>query len=362
MNKKIKFQMSIVLAIFFVSSILPSVYAADEIEITYMHEGPPYWYGKGVLSSEIDGNEFVMDTNGVQIVSFSSGFVPISRDGEQIKFVKVGESDLFELTFLAKKPTGHGIYRLPLSLPEVHRDKNIKIEIEIAEKILYSDVDFEKHDDDGDFLVLEAETDKNNLNIIYATKLGYPIFANMLAATIFMFVLFGYLFLKRKEIKFLSSLRSKLREPESPIQLEGEEEHYKLSLDLNFLNPKKIFEYQKGRLSVKIPFSLLFTIFIVILFVVFIFSLLTPVSKAWDLLGSLKILVVIYGTALAILVTIFIASAKNEEGMLRRVSIVGGGIVWMIFGYLGFLGIVLGIAVGLLIYFLVKLLLRENFQ
>jgi hypothetical protein len=71
-------KMTIVLTVFFLSSFFPSVYAADNIEITYMHEEPSYWYGKGVLSSEIDGDEFVLDTDRVTIVGFDTNFVPIN--------------------------------------------------------------------------------------------------------------------------------------------------------------------------------------------------------------------------------------------------------------------------------------------
>jgi hypothetical protein len=359
---KIKIKSNVIaLVILFSLSVLPSAHAADDISITYMHEGPPYWYGKGVLSSEISGDEFILDTNGVEIVSFSSGFIPTKKNGNKITFTTIGDSNVFESTFLAAKPKGHALYRLSLSLPEINKDKNLKIKIELAEKVLYSSIDFKTHVE-GDFLVLETQTEIENLNIVYATRLGYPIFANMVAASFFMLALLGFLFYKRKEIKILRPLKSKLSQSESPIQLKGGEGHYELSLNLNFLSPKKILDYQKGRLFIKIPFSFLLAIFIVILFVIFIFSLLTPISKVWEQLGSFKILIIIYGAIFAIFASLFIASSKDEREMTKRVAIIGGGIIWMMFGYLGFLSIALGIITGLLIYFLSSLMLEERIE
>lgn len=49
-DMKIKIKSNVIaLVILFSLSVLPSTYATDNISITYMHEGPPYWYGKGVL-------------------------------------------------------------------------------------------------------------------------------------------------------------------------------------------------------------------------------------------------------------------------------------------------------------------------
>jgi hypothetical protein len=49
---------------------------------------------------------------------------------------------------------------------------------------------------------------------------------------------------------------------------------------------------------------------------------------------------------------------KSQRGL----KLIEEGIIWMMFGYLGFLSIALGIITGLLIYFLSSLILGEEVE
>jgi hypothetical protein len=170
--------------------------------------------------------------------------------------------------------------------------------------------------------------------------------------------LMGYMFLHRKEIKKLRP-SSWLEKSKSPVNVKGKEGHYEVSFDLKALNPRKIFGYKEGKFFVKIPMSLIYAIFVIFLIAVFLSSLLSPIGKVWGLLEEFKFVVIFLGGLFAILSLIFIASAKDEKETIKRISVIGGGIVWIRFGYLEFLGLILGIITTLLIYFLSILVLEE---
>lgn len=352
MNNKLFFAFALV----FVLLSTPA-YAADEITITYeqAHVNGDYrfWYGQGELSSDV-GETFTLDLGDSQPVAYSSKFQPVQKEGSKVTFASQGVSR-FEYAFLSPKPSGHGIYKISMSLPKVSREKELEIRIENAEKIIYSNVDFDVQQE-GEYLVLKSKTDERDLTLLYITKLSYMAFANSLATIVFMLGLMGYMLLHRRDIKKLK-LGSWLRKPKSPVKVEGEEDQYNVSFDLRAL---KILDYKEGRLSVKVPMVVIYAVFVIFLLAVFVSSLLSPMGKIWGLLGGLKFVVIAMGGLFAILSLIYIASAKDEKGTIKRISIIGGGIVWIRFGYLEFLGLALGVITSLLIYFLSVLVLEEE--
>ena len=164
-----KISVLLILLLFFPLCILPVAGATDEIHITYdqtkIDEGKfRYWYGKGVLSTEVSEN-FCIDTGDANIIAFT-GAIPIKKEGHKIDFKST--DDKFETAFLAPVPKGHGLYTVSFELPAIsgRGDRAVIIKIENGEKIATSSVNFDTHKE-GKYLVLETKTDERVLNFRY---------------------------------------------------------------------------------------------------------------------------------------------------------------------------------------------------
>ena len=350
--------------LFFLLCILPIVCATDEIHITYdqvkIDEGEfRYWYGKGVLTSEVSEN-FSIDIGEAEIIAFT-GAIPIKKEGEKINFVMT--DDKFEFSFLAPVPEGHGLYRVSFKLPEMsgRADREVVIRIDNGGKIINSNVDFDLHKE-GEYLVLKAKTNERDLNFRYITKLVYMLFANMLAGGCFILILLGYVTLRRKEIKerLHMNISETKRKIKFPIGSKEKEASYEISLDFGFLKSiREAFRYKDKKFSFKLPFWLVSGIIIVLLLLVFFFSLKSPLESVWDSLGMFKMVIVLSAVLFAVLSMLLLLSAKNYKSLSLRLGIVCGGIVGAMFGYLGLFAVILAVTTCLLIYFLSILLLEE---
>lgn len=362
-----RFRILLILLPFFLLCILPIVSAADEIHITYdqvkIDDGEfRYWNGKGLLSTEVNEN-FCMDIGDAEIIAFT-GAIPIKKESKKVDFVRT--DDKFEAAFLAPVPEGHGLYTVSFELPAIsgREDGVVIIKIENGEKIINSNVDFDLHKE-GEYLVLEAKTTERDLNFRYVTKLVYMLFANMLAGGCFILILFGYVTLRRKEIKEklhmnISETRRKIK---SPIGSNEREWGYEISLDFGFLKSiREAFRYKEKKLSFKIPFWLVSGVIIVFLLLVFFFSIKSPLENVWDSLGIFKMLIVLSAILFAVLSVLLLLSATNYKSLSLRFGIVGGGIVGAMFGYLGLFAVILAVTTCLLIYLLSVFLLEEEEQ
>lgn len=85
-----------------------------------------------------------MDLGDTEIVSFSSGFTPIKKEGQKVYLVNP-ENKNFEALFSIPRPGGHGLYKVSFLLPEVNEEKNLKIRINQADKVLFSNINFTSH-------------------------------------------------------------------------------------------------------------------------------------------------------------------------------------------------------------------------
>ncbi len=344
------------------------VYATDDISITYMHEGPPYWYGKGILSSEIEGDEFVLDTNGVEIISFSSGFMPTVREGDRIKFVKVGETSLFELTFLAGKPKGRGLYRLSTGLPRISSDRALVVIIEHGGNALYSDAEFTTWVE-GEFLVLTSTYPGDDLFLVFETTRAKNLLVNTVFMALFALGVFVFIFLRyRQEIREtynLKRLGEVLEGAKSPLGLEETSSGYDLFFDYvrvrNAFNLKNIFRRGNGRLFVSIPHNLIIVVFFLILLTIFANSFLEPFKPHLEDTGLILKAVIFLSLGVAVLAVILaIAMAKTHRQTAAVAGALGGMIILLRVGHIGVLAVPLAIISGLLIYFLSLYFMEES--
>jgi hypothetical protein len=361
-----RFRVLLILLLFLLCS-LPIASAADEIHITYdqvkIDEGEfRYWYGKGVLSTELS-EDFCMDIGDAEIIAFT-GAIPIKKEGNKVDFITT--DDKFESAFLAPVPEGHGLYTVSFTLPAIsgRGDREVIIKIENGGKIINSTVDFDSHKE-GEYLVLEVKTNERDLNFRYISKLVYMLLANMLAGGCFILILFGYVTLRRKEIKEklrmnISELKRKIK---SPIGLKEREGDYEISLDFGFLKRIRAeFRYKEKKLSFAIPFWLVSGVIIAFILLVFFFSLKSPLENVWDSLGMFKIVILLSAILFAVLSGLLLLSAKSSKSLSLRFGVVGGGIVGAMFGYLGLFALILAVTTCLLIYLLSVLLLEEEEQ
>lgn len=332
----------------------PLATIADEIHIIYepakIDGESRYWYGKGLLTSEVK-EKFSLDIGDVEIISFA-GAIPTKKEGNKIDFMGVDKE--FQCAFLSPKPKGHGLYRIAFKLPKMGNNTDVRIEIDGGEKIFLSNIDFNSHKEES-YLVLEAKTNQMNLNFVCITKLTYMLLADTFAGGIFILVLIGYTAFRRKQIKekFNMNISEIKRKIISQIVLKEEGRGYEICFE-------KPFGYRENKLFFRIPFWFISAVIIIFLFIVFFFSITGPLEKIWDALGVFKIVIVFFAIVSAALSGLLLISAKSYKELSLRFGIIGGGIVGSMFGYLGILAIILAITTCLLIYFLSVLLLEEE--
>jgi len=325
---------------------------ADDITITYsparIGEEYGYWYGQASLSSSV-GENVSLDLGDTEIVSFSSGFTPIKKEGEKVYLANPGNKD-FEALLFTPRPSGHGLYKVSFTLPEINKEKNLKIKIKEADKVLFSNINFTSHKEGG-YLVLEAKTNERNLSFRFLTKPAYMVFADTVGAGVFTLILLGYVSIKRKKIKEVIKSRMRALRRKSPL-LKKSQKQFEISLTF--------MEYRDGKLFLRIPFWFLSGLIIIFLGVVFFFSVTSPLGRIWHSLGVFKAVVVLFALVLGILATLLLISAKTDKELALRFGIIGAGIIGSMFGHLGIFALVLAITTCLLIYFLSVLLLEEE--
>lgn len=349
-----------VLLLFLTLFFIPIADASDKISIKYdqaqIGDEYRFWNGQGILVSNVD-DSFVLDTGNVDIITYSSAAQPSGLNGSVISFNT--QDDSFESLFLAPKPEGHGLYHITVTLPHIQPEREVEIHIENAERVISSNVKFSTTKE-GEYLTLKAVTDQTDIKITYITKLTYMVVAAAGAALIFTFVLLGFIVFKRKDIK--SSFRLNIKDIKriTGIGVKENENNYEVFLDTTGMNIQKPFGIDPNRIYLRIPFWIVSAVILVVLLWSFYMSITSPLARVWDMLGIFKVVIIFFAGLISVLSAILIMSMRTEKDAAIRFAIIGGGIIWIMFAYLGVIAVVLSVTTALLIYFLSVLVLEEN--
>lgn len=345
--------------------LLPTGVAAaedlDSISLTFrqaqLGDDYRFWNGEGYLQTEVSSPTVLLQKGSSEIRQFSPNLVPIEEDEAKIRFAHP-PPDAVEVAFLADRPGGHGYYVIDTTLPAVNEKRLLHIEIENGDRILYSNIDF-KQQKSGGHLTLEAETTETHIQIYYLTRLANMVASNLLAAVILLGFLLAAVIHRRKTIgrnirENVTQVRTFLAEA---FHVERTESGYGIRFGKVREEEKTDTKY---RFSLTVPDLLLSLVIIAILAMVFVNSLFAPVRPFWNTLGSLQYALVAGGFVYALLSFLFIASYESERGLLARIGIVGGGIVGIMFGFLGWISVFLAVMTAMLIYLLSVLVLEED--
>ena len=78
------------------------------------------------------------------------------------------------------------------------------------------------------------------------------------------------------------------------------------------------------------------------------------------MLGIFKVVIIFFAGLISVLSAILIMSIRTENDAAIRFAIIGGGIIGIMFAYLGAIAVLLSVTTALLIYFLSVLVLEEE--
>lgn len=344
--------------------LLPVALADDELSLTYRKAYTRYGNGEGVLSSSQSG-----------AFSLRPGdATPFAHSGASVQQVEGGKvylkGESFTYSFLTPRPSGHGYYTISLNLPETEPEKKITLRLEEGKKVIRSNIDFQTHSE-GDYLVLEATTDRSHLQLSFITELMYMLLMPLLATLIFSLLLLGFSYLRRatisanfKKIKALARRRS-----EPHLEVEEQDSGYRIhytsparTIKRLFMGIKNILAGREGRSSLYIPYWLITAVILVILLFAFFNSITNPIQEVWSDLGSYQIVFILAAVALSVFSLLFILSAGDERAFIMRLAVVGAGVVGITFAYMGIIALLLALTTAALIYFLSVLLLEEEYE
>jgi hypothetical protein len=353
--------------------------ADDEITLRYRQawigEVNRFWNGEGYLqSSGGDGGEdFVLNKGTASIQRYTSNLKPVEEDEGRAIF-SYNRPGPVEFAFLTGRPEGHGFFYVDEQLPKISDRRHIVIQIENGERILYSNINWTV-ERGGSYLTLESYTQEEHLRLAYMTRFANMIFSNAIAAILFLGFLLAYMLYRRRETRSrVRAVMDKARKGAFlPFRLESSDEGFRITyLKKKTSTVERSAEPPAGPASpndtvapitgpsILIPRWLVSSLLVVILLVLFVQSLFNPLKPVWGQLGALQYAIVLGGLVYALLSMIFISSAASERGQLARVGIVGGGIVWIMFAYLGWIALLLAGSTALLIYLLSVLVLEED--
>jgi len=349
-----------ILLLFLTLFFFPIADASDKISIKYdqarIGDEYRFWNGQGTLVSNVNGS-FTLDTGDVDIITYSSAAQPFGLNGPVISFNTPDDS--FESLFLATKPEGHGLYHITVTLPHIQPEREVEIYIENAERVISSNVKFSTTKE-GEYLTLKAVTDQTDIKITYITKLTYIVVADAVAALIFTVVLLGFIVFKRKDIKSGFRLNIKDIKQITGIGVKENENNYEVFLDTTGMKIQKPFGTEPNRIYLRIPFWIVSAVILVVLLWSFYMAITSPLARVWDMLGIFKVVIIFFAGVISVLSAILIMSMRTEKDAAIGFSIIGGGIIWIMFAYLGAIAIVLSVTTAMLIYFLSVLVLEEE--
>jgi len=347
------------LLLIFTILCIQATYAKDDIQITFRQAqiGQDYrfWNGEGYLRATGE-KDLTLYPGTSEIRRFTSNLNIVEQSKDKI-ILSHHDPEEYEIGFLTGRPGGHGYYVIDEVLPKISDRRHIVIEIENGDRLLYTNINWSV-EKGGSYLTLESYTDQDHLKIIYLTKFANMVASNALVAFLFLGFLFGYLLYKKKVVR--SSIRMNLRKVKNgeflPFRYESSDCGYRITYLKNLI--KDECEASTYGPSLFIPTWLVSGLIIIVLMIFFIQSLFNPMISVWDQLGVLRYAIILGGLVYAVLSMIFISSANCQKEQLARVGIIGGGIVWIMFSYLGWIALLLGGCTALLIYLLSVLVME----
>jgi len=260
------------------------------------------------------------------------------------------------MLFILPKPSGHGLYKIEFTLPEIgEEEKEITIEIENGMAIFFPNVNLEA-EDTRKSLKLHATTNERYIRFYCITELGYVLLSDFIAAGLFAIVITTYLFVRRRDVK--RAIRVNLKCFPKPIKMESYESGYVLRFKL----PLQVERQNKEYLAFKVivPNWLISSFILVFFVILFVYSIIKPLEGYWKLIGNFRYAIFGFGVILGALSAILLISSPNKKSFIKRISLLGGGLIGVMFSYLGWLALVLFVVSSLLIYYLSMLILEDE--
>ncbi|MCQ1536900.1 hypothetical protein FTO70_14710 [Methanosarcina sp. KYL-1] len=352
------------------SMMISAASASENISINYYQEDigdvNRYWYGEGEIFATDLGNSFELYKNGNDIVSYTSDAAVINVSEERIQFLAAKNGNELHALFMSPGPEGHGLFTLEFSNPRVSEKgkQNVTISIENAEKVLYLNgpvlLENENIYSEGDFKVIQLETSQNNIKIIYLTKLAYGLFSSIIGISLFGFVLFVLMILRRRTIKIKINRRLQALIRNIPFGIS--ESNNGIEFKLNRKSPSSFSNSSTEKkagdgnstVSFRIPREIIAGIFVLMLSYIIYRSLVAMISAYVAEIGIATYLIAGMLAGVGLMMFLLLLSISNEKELNVTMSIFVGGIMLVMFTRLGIIMIPVAILVALMVYGLNK--------
>ncbi|WP_440956355.1 hypothetical protein ACSAZK_05345 [Methanosarcina sp. Mfa9] len=362
---------SVVICALILSSMMISVASASEdISINYYQadigDVNRYWYGEGEIFVTDLGNSFELYKNGNEIISYASEANVVNVSEENIRFLADKDENELHALFMSQKPGGHGLFTLEFSNPYVSENgkKNITISIENAERVLYLNgpVFFERENiySEGNFKIIQLETSQKDFKIIYMTELAYGLFSSIIGISVFGFVLFILMILRRKAITHKMKKRLQALIRSSPIGISEMDNgiEFKLKrksspLFSNYIKKEDIGN-GKSNTSLNVPREIIAGIFVLMLSYIIYRSLVAMITSYVADMGVVTYLILAMLAGVGLMMFLLLLSIESAKEFNVTMSVFVGGIMLVMFSRLGIIMIPVAALATLVVYGLSK--------
>lgn len=356
------------------SMMIPVASASEDISINYYQadigDVNRYWYGEGEILVTDLGYSFELNKNGNEIISYASEANAVNVSEEKILFLNDKDENELHALFMSPKPEGHGLFTLEFSNPYVSENgkQNVIVSIENAERILYLNgpVFFENENiySEGNFKVIQLETSQKDFKIIYITELAYGLFSSIIGISVFGFVLFILMILRRKAVtnKMKKRLQALIRN--SPVGISevdnGIEFKFKRKSSPSFSNyiKKEDIGNGKSNTSLRIPREIIAGIFVLMLSYIIFKSLVAMITGYVAEMGAVTYLIMAMLAGVGLMMFLLLLSIESAKEFNVTISVFVGGIMLVMFSRLGVVMIPVAALTTLGIYGLSKFALN----
>lgn len=359
-----------ILFLSFIFAMVSAVNASEDITIEYKQvdigDVNRYWYGQGELTVTDLEKSFVLENSGNEIVSYATNAIITNISDDKMEFLSDEDENQLQALFMTQKPEGHGLFTLDFSAPYVSKNesRNITIRIENAERILYLNgpIFFEKNNiySEGNSKIIQFNTSSKDLKVIYLTKLAYGIFSSLIGISIFGFILFLMILLRRKTISQVMKFKLRELSKSLPISLYEANQGVEIKFRRKHIpSARKEVSHDepdiaKTFFTLRIP-RVVFAITFVLMLSYIIFRSIISMISGYVLemgAGTYVILGMLSGVGLMML--ILLLSVKDEKEFNITMSVFIGGVTLIMFSKMELLTIPVAIIVSLLVYGLSK--------
>ncbi|HII00966.1 TPA: hypothetical protein HA351_04695 [Methanosarcinaceae archaeon] len=344
--------------------------ASEDISINYYQadigDVNRYWYGEGEIFVTDLGNSFELYKNGNEIISYASEADVVNVSEENIRFLADKDENELHALFMSPKPGGHGLFTLEFSNPYVSENgkKNITISIENAERVLYLNgpVFFEKENiySEGNFKIIRLETSQKDFKVIYMTELAYGLFSSIIGVSVFGFVLFVLMVLRRKAITHKMKKRPQALIRSSPIGISevdnGIEFKFKRKNSPLFSNyiKKEDIGNGKSNTSLNVPREIIAGIFVLMLSYIIYRSLVAMITGYVADMGAVTYLILAMLAGVGLMMFLLLLSIESAKEFNVTMSVFVGGIMLVMFSRLGIIMVPVAALTTLVVYGLSK--------